>query len=156
MFLNYCIGFVICSVCTYYAYHYLGAYAVVVAVLWGALLAKPILESVVAYYHFCRDAPLKPYQGNYYAFDGYQVRVFEINYRLWVADNDVLVILGLSAGESSRILASPSEHRWIENEKVWAYSERAALRLVHDSLHPLAPRLKLWLQREIYLPYHRK
>ena len=134
----------------------MGANAVIVVVLWGALLAKPILECLIWVYRYFRDAPLKPYQGNYYAFDGKQVRIFEISQALWVVDIDILAIIGMAHSESSRRLARPLEYRYIENQKLWVYSEQAALRLVQNSKHSNAHRLKFWLQREVYFPYSQR
>ena len=134
----------------------MGANAVIVAVLWGALLAKPILESLIWIYKYFRDAPLKPYQGIYYAFDGKQVRVLEINKALWVVDIDILAIIGLVCSDSSRRQAQHSEYRYIESQKLWVYAEQAVLRLVQNSKHPNAHRLKFWLQREVYFPYSQR
>ena len=131
----------------------MGTYAVIVAALWGALLAKPILECVIWVYKYFRDAPLKPYQGHYYAFDGMQVRIVEINQALWVVDIDMLAIIGLIHSDASRKLAQHSEYRYVESQKLWVYSEQAALRLVQNSKHANAHRLKFWLQREVYFPY---
>ena len=134
----------------------MGANAVVVAVLWGALLAKPILECLIWVYRYFRDAPLKPYQGIYYAFDGKQVRIFEINQALWVVDIDILAIIDLVYSDASRRLAQHSEYRYVESQKLWVYSEQAALRLVQNSKHTNAHRLKFWLQREVYFPYSQR
>ncbi len=131
----------------------MGANGMIVVVLWGALLAKPILECVIWVYKIFRDAPLKPYQGNYYAFDGKQVRILEINKALWVVDIDILAIIGLIYSDASRRLAQHSEYRYVESQKLWVYSEQAALRLVQNSKHLNAHRLKFWLQKEVYFPY---
>lgn len=120
----------------------MGANGVVVVMLWGAFLAKPILEFLIWIYRYFPDAQLKPYQGNYYAFDDKQVRVFEINQALWVVDINVLAIIGLVYSETARRLAQYSEYRYIESQKLWVYSEQAALRLVHNSKHFNAYRLK--------------
>jgi len=152
----YLIGFIFCAVCTYYAIQQMDAYAVTVAVLWGAFLAKPILEGVILIYGFFRDAPLKPYQGKYYAFDHHQVRVVEISHSLWVVDADILPIIGLVATAAGRRQALPSEHRYIEADKVWVYSENAIMQLVQNSQHSNARRLALWLQKQVYFPYHKK
>ena len=132
----------------------MGANAVIVVVLWGALLAKPVLECLIWVYRCFRDAPLKLYQGNYYAFDGKQVRVFEISKALWVVD--ILAIVCMAYSESSRRLSRPSEYRYIESQKLWVYSEQAALRLVQNSKHFNAHRFQFWLQREVYFPYSRR
>ena len=134
----------------------MGANAVIVVVLWGALLAKPILECLIWVYRYFRDAPLKPYQGNYYAFNGKQVRVLEINQALWVVDIDILAIIDLVYSDASRRLAQYSEYRYIESQKLWVYSEQAAMRLVQNSKYSNAHRLKFWLQREVYFPYSQR
>ena len=134
----------------------MGENAVIVVVLWGALLAKPTVECLIWVYRGFRDAPLKPYQGSYYAFDGKQVRVFEFSQALWVVDIDILAIVSMAYSESSRKLARPSEYRYFESQKLWVYSEQAALRLVQNSRHFNAHRLQFWLLREVYFPYSRR
>ena len=134
----------------------MGENAVIVVVLWGALLAKPTVECLIWVYRGFRDAPLKPYQGSYYAFDGKQVRVFEFSQALWVVDIDILAIVSMAYSESSRKLARPSEYRYLESQKLWVYSEQAALRLVQNSRHFNAHRLQFWLLREVYFPYSRR
>ena len=134
----------------------MGENAVIMIVLWGALLAKPILECLIWVYRYFRDAPLKPYQGNYYAFDGKQVRIFEISKALWVVDIDFLAIICMAYSESSRRLSQPSEYRYIESQKLWVYSEQTALRFVQGSKHFNAHRLQFWLQREVCFPHSRR
>lgn len=153
---NYFLVFIICVAITYFAFKWMGPYALVVIVLWGAILAKPLLEGLIAIYGFFRDAPLKPYQGNYYAFDDQQVRVFEINGALWVVDEDILNIIGFKPLLATRRIADLSEHRIIKEHNLWVYSQQAVLRLLKDSYHPSAARLKLWLLREVYFPYAKK
>ena len=145
-----------CVTCTYLAIKFMGENAVIVLVLWGALLAKPTMECLIWVYRGFRDAPLKPYQGSYYAFDGKQVRVFEFSQALWVVDIDILAIVSMAYSESSRKLARPSEYRYLESQKLWVYSEQAALRLVQNSRHFNAHRLQFWLLREVYFPYSRR
>ena len=145
-----------CVTCTYLAIRFIGENAVIVVVLWGALLAKPTVECLIWVYRGFRDAPLKPYQGSYYAFDGKQVRVFEFSQALWVVDIDILAIVSMAYSESSRKLARPSEYRYLESQKLWVYSEQAALRLVQNSRHFNAHRLQFWLLREVYFPYSRR
>ena len=145
-----------CVTCTYLAIKFMGENAVIVVVLWCALLAKPTVECLIWVYRGFRDAPLKPYQGSYYAFDGKQVRVFEFSQALWVVDIDILAIVSMAYSESSRKLARPSEYRYLESQKLWVYSEQAALRLVQNSRHFNAHRLQFWLLREVYFPYSRR
>jgi len=156
MLLSYLLGFIFCAVCTYYAIKQMDAYAVTVAVLWGAFLAKPILELLLLVYGWFRDAPLRPFQGKYYAFDYHQVRVVEINNALWIVDEDILPLIGLVATEAARRLALPSEHRYVAADKLWVYSEQATMQLLQNSQHANANRLALWIQREVYFPYRKK
>ncbi len=62
--------------------------------VWGALLAAPIVELLANYFNFARKQPYAAWQGQYYEFQGTQVRIFEIDGALWFCDRDVLHILG--------------------------------------------------------------
>lgn len=154
--MNYLIGFVVCALITYYAVKQMDAYAVTVVVLWGAFLAKPVVEAVIWVYGYFRDAPLKPYQGQYYAFDYHQVRFIEIGRDLWVVDADILPLFGLAPTEAARRQALSSEYRYLELEKVWVYSEKEILRILKNSQHVNVRRLLLWLDREVYKPHRNK
>lgn len=157
--INYVIGFALCVTATYFAITLLGAYAVVVVPLWGALLAKPLLEVIILMVKHFKNAPFKPYQGIYYAFNNRQVRVFEVNGALWVADEDVLPLIGLKASDSARRQSNPKYYQSIrgaEKETVWIYAEIAILEIVGNSLHKDSIKFRRWLEREVYLPYRNK
>lgn len=153
---HYALGVAICAALTHLAIQYMGASAVVVVVLWGALLAKPILGLLLWLYHVCADAPLKPFQGRYYAFNQVQVRVVEANDALWVVDEDILPIVGLSVSELARRQAKACDYFYDKREKLWLYSESYLQTLLQKSQHAESVKLRLWLQRTVYLPYQNK
>ena len=157
--IHYAIGFTFCVITSYYAITRLEAYAVIIVPVWGALLAKPLLELTIVTVQYLKNRPLKPYQGIFYAFNNRQVRVFEINGTLWVDDEDVLPFIGLQATATARRHAKLHQHRVIrgvENEVVWVYSQQAILAIVNHSVHKDSIKLKRWLEREVYLPHGNK
>lgn len=156
LIVHYILGVAICAGLTYLAIQYMGASAVVVVVLWGALLAKPILGLLIWLYHTCADAPLKPFQGRYYAFNQLQVRVIEQDNALWVVDEDILPIIGLKVSELARRNAVPSDYFYCKREKLWLYSESYLQTLLQKSQHAESVKLRLWLQGTVYLPYQNK
>lgn len=151
--INYGLGFFICAVMTYYAIDHMGPNAVMVVVLWGALLAQPIVMGVLWFLRYVRNAPLKPYQGHYYAFEHHPIRVLEFENALWIVDQDILPIIGLPVSHASRRCAEAKQYRYFAKHKNWAFAEHYILAIVQHSSHPYAPRLKLWLQRNVYFPY---
>ncbi|PPC86352.1 MAG: hypothetical protein CTY37_06085 [Methylotenera sp.] len=154
--INYAVGILICASLTYFAIQHMGASAVVVVVLWGALLAKPILGLLLWLYHVCADAPLKPFQGQYYAFNQVQVRVIEQDNALWVVDEDILPIIGLKVSETARRNATVDQYCYINSEKLWVYSESYLQTLLQKNRHAESVKLRLWLQRTVYTPYQNK
>jgi len=153
---SYLLGFLLCAACTYFAVKYMQAYAIVVVVLWAAFLAKPIVEAVIFFFRLARSAPLRPYQGRYYAFDNQHIRVIEVDGALWIADEDVLRIIGLVPTQAARRQDSYTQHRYLVKDKVWVYSQQAALSLVKNSGHAAAPRFVSWLENEVFAPYAKK
>lgn len=154
--INYALGVFMCALLTYLAIQYMGASAVVVVVLWGAILAKPILGLLLWIYHACADAPLKPFQGRYYAFNQLQIRVIDVDDALWVVDEDILPIIGLKVSEIARRQAKPHEYFYNKREKLWLYSESYLQRLLKKNQHAESVKLRLWLERTVYLPHQNK
>jgi hypothetical protein len=155
-FINYALGLAVCGLATYYAIRFMGPNAVVVVALWGALLAKPLLESILYVYSRLKNTPLKPYQGRYYAFNYHHIRVYEMNHKLWVVDADVLPIINLQVSDAAKHCAKSNEYRYLEHEKVWVYAESYLMALIQNSHHPNAASLTRWLNRAVYVPYRNK
>ncbi len=124
--------------------------------VWGALLAAPIVELLANYFNFARKQPYAAWQGQYYEFQGAQVRIFEIDGALWFCDCDVLHILGKKPERTMRLTYSEADYRKIEHAGLMAFSETAVLRVISRIRHPEIGKLKFWIEREVIAPYHKK
>ena len=122
--------------------------------LWGALLARPLLELGIRAFVAMRDDPLRRWQGAYYAFDGVHVRVFEDEGRLWIGARDVAAALGVRRGTDAFLATHPHGARAIDGLTCIdvATAESWALALGGRD----AKRFAVWLRREVEAPWLRR
>jgi hypothetical protein len=71
----------ICAAVTYAASRFSAAAAVVTVALWGALMAKPIIELGANWFNWARREPYEKWQGNYYEYANVQIRIIELGKR---------------------------------------------------------------------------
>jgi hypothetical protein len=150
------IRFGLCAAVTYYAFKQMGEYGVVSVVIWGALLAKPIMDLFIATHQSAKAAAMRGLQGRHYAFHDMTIRVLIIREQAWIVDEDLLRVINQIPDAISRRRAHPQDYRELIEEKCWAYSEQGAYKLLKQSRHRDAAKLRLWLAREVYLPIHTK
>ena len=79
----------------YYLLHHIEpAYAQLAAVLLSVVVSPVLVLAVFAiardWLKFARDQPLKRWQGSYYSFDGYQVRIVEAERGTWIVLDDAM------------------------------------------------------------------
>ena len=150
----------ICAGATYGAWRYLGEFWPVVVPIWGVLLAKPIIEIVPAYVRALREEVFAEWQGRYYAFDGHHVRVLDVDGEPWIVDTDLVRSLGQRFSprlrERLRKTLDAAEYDRLPDTRLWGFSERGALKYLERRQDPQAMKLKLWLEREVYLVWHKR
>ena len=136
-------------------------------VVWGVLLAKPIIEFGFNYFHWQKKQPYAKWQGNYYEFANIQIRVIEVPdlsqtasarssaSALWFCDTDVLKVVGKKPTSLLRALYSNAEYRELPNENLNAFSESGVKKYLMTSTHHESKRMMMWIEREVIRP-HRK
>jgi hypothetical protein len=138
-------------------YHYIGLITMVIATpIAGVLLAKPILNAGGNWFHWARKQPYAEWNGRYYEFAGTQIRVFEIGQELWVADADLLRVIGEKPTLMLGSIYGSQEYRPTPESGLHAFSPAGALKVLSASSHYESKRMMLWLQREVYKPHQRK
>ncbi len=138
-------------------YHYIGLITMVIAApIAGVLLAKPILEAGGSWFQWARKQPYAEWHGRYYEFAGTQIRIFEVDTELWIADADLLRVIGEKPTLMLGSVHAPHEYGEIPDTKLHGFSPAGAAKVLSASSHYESKRMLLWLQREVYKPHRRK
>jgi hypothetical protein len=86
----------------------------------------------------------------WYAFRGQRVRVFiDEQHRPWFALNEIAFILGLAADGGAFRLYGPDEIGTPPSAPETCLSESGLRRAIKYSMHPAAPALGIWLERDV-------
>ena len=145
---------------TYAALRLLGAAWPAVAVIWGALLARPVIEFFPGLVRSARHAALREWEGRYYAFESAQVRVLDVDGEPWIVDADAFRALGVPTTRRTRaVLAATlgaAEYGPIPGTRHRGFSERGVLRYLEKREDRQATKFGLWLEREVFLPWRRR
>ena len=104
--------------------------------------------------------PHQRYHGNYYEFDGRQVRIWFAVTELWIAVDDVLDALGYEgeARDVARIRAVAGDDAVlrIEGLRPWVFTE-AGLRLwLARRGGDIANRLDRWFEQQVVAPFRKR
>jgi hypothetical protein len=145
----------------YYLLHHIEpAYAELAAVLLTVVVAPILVVSiftiVTEWIRFARDQPLERWHGNYYSFDGYQVRIIEDLGRTWIVLNDAKARAKLQVSETELKSLGPDALLHLEEFRTRAIVDTALLTLLSRRNYPDANKFRLWLEREVLPPLHRK
>jgi hypothetical protein len=140
-----------------FAYYKVGWVAGMLSVpLWGVLLAKPILEGTAMWFDHARKEPYAKWNGNYYAFDDTQIRVYEDDGALWFDARDTLKIVGRALDAQLKVAYPPPGLKCADDGRTWVFSETAVLEVVGHTRHARAGPLGLWLARQVIAPFHKR
>jgi hypothetical protein len=146
-----------CATISWLAFAKVGMVAgVCTIVLWGALLAKPIMELITTWFNWAKREPYAKWQGNYYEFANIQIRVFVQPDGLWFCDRDVLTVIEETRPVALAQIYSDTEYALLEDERLHAFSETGVARMLSTSEHRNAAPMLLWLTREVIKQHHRK
>ena len=147
----------VCCVCAFVAYRAIGAVGLAAsAVLFGILLARPLLDLASDLRHGIRAQAWRPVEGRYWAFHGHPVQVIEdIDHRRWILAADVRSIVGFTASDGALALTYPDGFCSFGSPPKPHFSDEALL--VHLAKENSAKALKFrhWVEREITFPARR-
>jgi len=142
---------------TWLAYDIAGPTGLIYAALvWALLLPKMILDWLPALPRSARAAAVASREGDTYTFETHELRVLSIGGYPWVIDTDLLAVLGEEPTETSRRRYDAAHGAQIPSMKLWAYSEAGAIKLLSSSRHPDAHKLRLFLERQVFLPARKR
>jgi hypothetical protein len=144
------------SLVTWLFYASSGAGGLVFAApVWGLLLAKPILELIPMLARGTKRLAWSE-DGEVIAFGSHRLRVRYVAGYPWIVDEDLLAVLGKEGSDTVRRRADPANCAQLPDSSLWAYSEAGAVKYLSSSRHPDANKLRLLLERQVFLPARKK
>ena len=94
--------------------------------------------------------------GRYYAFDGQRIRVVDVDGEPWVAEADVLKVLGAKALSHLNWQKMPAdEYGEISERKLKGFSEKGIEKLFAGKMDVFSRRFRKWLIGEVFFPFRR-
>ena len=126
-------------------------------VLFGILLARPLIELASELRDGMKQVQLAAVEGRHYAFRGRAVQVLDdADRRRWVRLADVRAIVGFTASDGALAIAYPDGVRRLGRPAEAHVSEEALLAHLRKERAPEAARLRVWVEREIVFPARRE
>jgi hypothetical protein len=130
--------------------------SVQLAALW---ILWPLYRGLRALWYWLRAAPYAAWNGNYYEFDGRQVRVLFDDDTLFVVADDVHAVLGLSnrATDPARVRAVAGRDGLVPlpGRRQLVFTERGLFAWLERRNDEKAVAFKRWIEKQVIAP-HRK
>ena len=151
------IRLAICVVVAWLAFRLIGAVGLAAsAVLFGILLAKPLIELASEIRHGVRAQAWKPVEGRHWVYHGTPVQVFEDeDHRRWILASDVRKIVGTTASDGALALTYPNGFRKLGRTAQAHFSDAALLAHLAKDNSAQALKFRHWVEREIAFPARR-
>jgi hypothetical protein len=147
----------ICVAVTWFLWLGSGAIGLVFAALiWGLLMVKPILELVPMLVREMKRSAWSEWDGDVIVFEIYRLRVRSVAGYPWIVDDDLLAVLGKQGSDAERRRSDPAKRAQLPGTKLWGYSEAGALKYLSSSRHSDAHKLRLVLERQVFLPARKR
>jgi hypothetical protein len=142
---------------TWLLYYMQGAFGLVFAApVRGALLAKPILEVISTFTRGLRASAFADWAGEVITFETHRLRIALVGGYPWIVDRDLLAVLGEKPSDALRRRYDAALCAQIPDTKLWGFSEAGATKLLTASRHPDAHKLRLLLERQVFLPARKR
>jgi hypothetical protein len=126
------------------------------ATVWALLMAKPILELGPILVRGIKRSAWSEWDGDVIVFDTHRLRVRSLADYPWIVDEDLLAVLGRQVSDATRRRSDPAHCAQLPGSKLWGYSEAGALKYLSSSRHPDALKLRLLLERQVFVPARKK
>ncbi len=133
---------------------------ILVGPLWGLWLLWPIYRAIRSWWRWQHGNSWAEWNGNYYEFDGRQIRIMMQGDSIWVVAEDVLDALGLRgrqrdvarlreiAGRDGVVRPPGSRHLAFTEIGIKAWLDRRTDIVAHKFSH--------WLDKQVIAPYRRR
>lgn len=124
---------------------------------WTGRIVTGFASGFVRHAH---EKALSEWNGNYYQWGNQQIRIIEKDDCVWVVGEDLLSAAGMKLDKNLRrkLEISYFGYRIIPGTKLRGFNEKAVLEFLNgkQDRNPEIIKLKLWFEREVFLPLKRK
>ncbi len=125
-------------------------------VVWVFAFVRPAFELVGLLTSAVRALLWREENGRYYAFDGRRIRVVVVEGEPWVAEADVLKVLGPKALRHLNWQKMPAdEYGEISEPNLKGFSEKGIDKLFSAKSDAFSLRFRKWLIGEVFFPFRR-
>ncbi len=129
------------------------------AAVTGIALVWPLMRGGLWGLRALREAPLAPWQGTYYEFDGQQIRILldDEDGRLWLCAADVFSVFGLSGhardARRVRLLVGRDGLVVAPGSSLLCFTERGLRVWLERRTERHAGQFLLWLDKQVVAPF---
>lgn len=130
------------------------------APFWALWLLWPLYRAWAVSTRWSRHSRWQAWQGNYYEFDGQQVRVLFEDEQIWLSADDVFDALRLEGRhrdpERGRLLAGREGLAELPGSGLLVFSETGLRAWLQRRADPEALKFARWFQLQVVDPYRRR
>jgi hypothetical protein len=125
-------------------------------VVWVFVFVRPAFALMGLLAGAVHDLRWRDENGRYYAFDGQKIRVVVVEGEPWMAETDVLKVLGPKALRHLNWQKMPAdEYGKIEEPELMGFSEKGVEKLFTGKSDAFSLRFRKWLIGEVFFPFRR-
>ncbi|MBI5912184.1 MAG: hypothetical protein HY848_19820 [Betaproteobacteria bacterium] len=126
------------------------------SVIWVFAFARPAIALIGLLADAVHALRWRDENGRYYAFDGRKIRVVVVEGEPWVAEADVLKVLGPKALRHLNWQKMPAdEYGEISEANLKGFSEKGVEKLFTGKSDAFSLRFRKWLIGEVFFPFRR-
>lgn len=124
--------------------------------LFSWFASRGLVHGVTGVAKAASDAAVEEWQGRYYAFDDFQVRVYEDDARLWFALPDVVRAVGWRTTPQGFLATQRHRLRRVEGKRLEVIDVAGLEALLGTRREKDCGRLLLWARREVVRPWEKR
>lgn len=130
--------------------------ALISGVIWVFAFVRPAFALIGLLADAVHALRWRDENGRYYVFDGQKIRVVVVEGEPWVAEADVLKVLGPKALRHLNWQKMPAdEYGEISEANLKGFSEKGVEKLFAGETNEFSRRFRKWLIRDVFFPFRR-
>jgi hypothetical protein len=134
--------------------------AVLVAPFWGLWLLWPVYRGLRAWWRWQSESAYGQWQGQYYEFDGRQIRILFDEDRIWFVADDVFDALGIEGHQRNpervRLIAGRDGLASAPGSRRLAFSETGLAAWLDRRADLGAHKFGIWVTKQVIEPFRRR
>ena len=125
-------------------------------VAWAFAFVRPAFELVKVLRDAVHALAWSEENGRYYVFDGQRIRVLVVDGEPWVAEADLVTVLGPKALRHLNLQTMPAdEYREISERNLKGFSEKGVEKIFGGKSDEHSRRFRKWLTGDVFFPFRR-